>query len=474
MPKHKKLLILFTILMILALAIPAWAAPTVTLDGQQMSFTTTPVIDNGTTLVPLRAIFEAMGATVNWDQSTQTATAIKNNTTVVLKIGSTTPTINGKVQNLQVPAKIINGSTLAPLRFVGEAFGGSVAWNQASQAITILSKPASGTPPPVSTSSQVKVHYIDVGQADSIYIQLPDHNDILIDGGNTEDGSAVVSYLKKQGVDDLELLIATHPDEDHIGGLPAVLNAFAVEKVLDNGGKKDTKTYNNYMAAAKAEGCPIEEDNYQAFSWGNTKLEVLTGTQTWNDANNYSIVTRLDDGDVHFIFDGDAEEPAEAAIKQGDISAQILKVGHHGSDTSTSPGFLTRVKPQVAVISVGVDNKYGHPSTATIAKLQAAGAKVYRTDQSGNIVVSTDGKTYSVSTAKGGVSPAVTTPASQTPTQSITQPAQQDTQSNTVYVTKTGKKYHQAGCKSLSSSAIPINLEDAKKQGYEPCSICNP
>jgi len=166
-----------------------------------------------------------MGATVSWNQDTQTATAVKGNTTVILKIGSTEPTINGQVKKLDVPAKIIDGRTLAPLRFVGEAFGGTVGWDQGSQTITIFSKPASGTPPP-SIASEVKIHFIDVGQADSIYIQLPGNNDILIDGGNTADGSTVVNYLRKQNVDDIELLIATHPHEDHIGGLPAVFNCF--------------------------------------------------------------------------------------------------------------------------------------------------------------------------------------------------------------------------------------------------------
>lgn len=143
MSRSNKLLILLTIIMIFAFTTAVFAAPTVTLDGQQMSFEVSPVTDNGRTLVPLRAIFEAMGATVTWDPGAQTATAIKGDTTVILPLASTSPTINGQVKTLDVPAKAINGSILAPLRFVSEAFGGTVAWNQDIQLITILSAPGS-------------------------------------------------------------------------------------------------------------------------------------------------------------------------------------------------------------------------------------------------------------------------------------------------------------------------------------------
>lgn len=416
MSKIRNIIVLLTLVALLALSIPVNAAPIVTLDGNPLYFSTPPVVDSGTSLVPLRALFEAMGATVTWDQATQTATAVKGNTTVVLKIGSTTPTINGQVQTLQVPAKIINGSTMAPLRFVGEAFGSSVGWDQGSQTITILSKPTSGTPPPSTDTSQVKIHFIDVGQADCVYIQLPNHNDILIDGGNVADGPTIVNYLKAQGVDDIELMIATHPHEDHIGGLPDVLNAFKVEEILDSGGTATTKIYKTYSADAKAEGCTWAQDNHQTFNWGSTKLEILTGNDTWTDVNNYSVVTRLDVGKIHFLFDGDAEEPAETAL-QGDISAQILKIGHHGSTSSTSPSFLTRVKPKTAIISVGSGNSYGHPATETIMKLQNIGAKIYRTDLNGSIVVTTDGITYSVSTGLGRPSSLIDMPT-QTGTQS--------------------------------------------------------
>lgn len=463
--KFKGIVSLVLLTMLLCVT-PVQGAPTVNLDGRQLSFEVPPMIDNGRTMVPLRAIFEAMGATVSWDQATYSATAIKDGTTVILKIGSTAPTINGQVKQLDVPAKIVNGRTLAPLRFVGEAFGGTVQWDPNTQLITIISVPGSGSFP----STQIKVHYIDVGQADSIYIQLPDHNDILIDGGNVADGSLVVNYLKTQGVDDIELMIATHPHEDHIGGLPAVLGAFKVDEIIDSGKTATSNIFSSYSAAARAEGCPWLSDSYQKFTWGNSAFQILTGNQNWTDVNDYSVVSRLDCGNIEFLFEGDAEAPVEAVL-QGDISAEILKVGHHGSSSSSSPSFLSRVMPKLAIISVGTGNTYGHPTAATLAKLQSIGATIYRTDLNGNIVVTTDGNTYSVSAQKSSPVPAapVITPAPTTPTPTTG-----------AYVGSIkSDKYHYPSCR-YAKAILPENQiwfateAEAIAAGYEPCGVCKP
>ena len=435
-------LVLVTLLMCVA---PVMAVPTVNLDGRQLSFEVPPTIDNGRTLVPLRAIFEPLGAEVQWDGSTRTVTATKSDTVIKLTLGQTKAYVNSQPVMLSVPAKSIEGRTMVPLRFVGEALGAEVNWNGDTQVITILSFPGSGSAPP--TITQAKVHFIDVGQADSIYIDLPDDNDILIDGGNVGDGSAVVNYLKSQGVDDIELMIATHPHEDHIGGLPAVLEAFNVEQIIDSGKTATSNIYNTYSAAAKAEGSIRVPDARQNFTWGNVALQILTGNETWQDVNDYSVVTRLDCGNIEFLFTGDAETPVEN-ILSGDISAEILKVGHHGSTSSSSSAFLNKVNPEVAIISVGTGNTYGHPAATTLSKLQGAGATVYRTDLNGHIVVTTDGDTYSVSTAKNLPAPVapVVTPA---PTQPV--------QSTGTYVgSSKSDKYHYTTC----SSAKKISAGD--------------
>jgi competence protein ComEC len=456
------------LLLVFVLSGSALASPTVYLDGKQLTFEVQPVIEDSRTLVPLRAIFEAMGATVSWNSNAQTATAQKGTTSVILPIGSLNPTINGQTRQLDVPGKIVNGRTLAPLRFVGEAFGGNVRWEAATETIYITSLEKKLQ---LSSTQKVFVHFIDVGQADSIYIKLPNNNDILIDAGNIADGPLVVDYLKDQGVDDIELLIATHPHEDHIGGLPAVLNGFQVEKVIDSGKSATSKIYSTYEAAVKAEGCAYEQDNYQSYTWGNTALQIYTGGETWNNLNDYSVVCRLDTGDIEFLFTGDSEAPVEAALK-GDISAEILKVGHHGSTSSTSPGFLNKVNPEVAVISVGAGNTYGHPAPETISKLQ--GVKVYRTDLNGNIVVSTDGKAYSVTAQKNATAEATLNPKPEGT------PPPLPVASQGAYIGSIiSDKYHLPICRYAKAIDWANEIwfqtkEEAIAAGYKPCGVCKP
>lgn len=275
-------------------------------------------------------------------------------------------------------------------------------------AVWALSEKKSSQPPgppapalnnTVPSSHEVRVHFIDVGQADSLYIQLPEQVNILVDAGNAQDGPAVVNYLKEQGVADLDLLIATHPHEDHIGGIPDVLKAFPVKEIIDSGKTSSSKTYKTYSSQAQTEGCIWERDAYQSFTWGNNSLQILTGEDDWTELNNYSVVLRLDCGEIEFLLTGDAEKEAEALLS-GEIDAEILKVGHHGGSSSSSAVFLERVKPKTAIISVGSLNSYGHPAPDTLERLRGLGTQIYRTDLNGTIVVSTNGLDYAVKTTR--------------------------------------------------------------------------
>lgn len=265
----------------------------------------------------------------------------------------------------------------------------SLSWLPGGDRVSITggSTPVSGpalftTVPP---RDQVKVHFIDVGQADSIYIQLPGNDDVLIDGGDVSDGPAVVEYLRQQGMDgELELLIATHPHRDHIGGLPHVLEAYDVIEVLDSGLAADSRIYESYKESVIAEGCAWSPDHRQAYRFGTIELAILTGDEEWEEVNNYSVVARLDCGEIECLFTGDAEKEAEEMLT-GDISAEILKAGHHGSSSSTSAEFLARVHPEVAIISVGEENRYGHPDDEVLKRM--TGIDIRRTDIDGTIVL---------------------------------------------------------------------------------------
>lgn len=287
----------------------------------------------------------------------------------------------------------------------------SVKWDALIQTLfnsSSIDEPA-GTPPSFVSMDQIQVHFIDVGQADSIYIKLPDNIDILIDGGNIDDGETVVNYLSEQWVDDIELIIATHPHEDHIGGLPAVLKAFQVEEIIDSGKTENSDVYRTYATAAQAERCTWSADNYQKFTWGDISLHIYTGGETWNNLNDYSVVCRLDTGDIGFLFMGDAGTPVEK-ILHGELKSEILKVGDHGCSSSSDPTFLSKVLPAIAVINAGAGNPRGCPLQDTLDKLQAVGASVYSTDLSGTVVVSTEGQSYSVGSESSGSEAALAIP----------------------------------------------------------------
>jgi len=258
---------------------------------------------------------------------------------------------------------------------------------------------------PSTATVPFRVTFIDVGQGDSAWLNTPDGWDILIDGGGQNQGSALVSYLQSQGVSDIETLVLTHPHADHVGGLVEVVENLEVDQALTNCQPYSTDIYQAFLDLLVSEGIPIVcVRDGDAFAWGAYVSAVALHppdplmSGTGSDLNNNSVVLRITYGTIDFLFTGDVESEAEAAIlgRAPALDAEILKVAHHGSESSSTMAFLTAVSPVGAIISVGASNPYGHPSAQAIERLQDVHATLYRTDLHGTIVVQTDGTTYDI------------------------------------------------------------------------------
>lgn len=252
-----------------------------------------------------------------------------------------------------------------------------------------------------ANSQQLEVHHIDVGQGESIYIELPDGSDVLIDAGKSNYGSTVVNYLKEQEKNiDIEYLIATHPDADHVGGMQEVFKELNIKNfIYPTDAPHDTKTWQNVLSLADSEGCTIKDSTPgTTFNIGGATMKFIQPSVDYRDNNDDSVVTYLEYKDVNFMFTGDIEAEAEKDMVAQNlvIDVDFMSVPHHGSKGSSTEAFLAKAKPEYAIVSVGADNSYGHPSADALNRYNAIGSKVYRTDQLGDIVIKTDGNTATI------------------------------------------------------------------------------
>jgi competence protein ComEC len=256
-------------------------------------------------------------------------------------------------------------------------------------------------------TGNLKVHFIDVGQADSILIENGE-NTMLIDAGNNGDADLVVNYLKNEGISQLDYVIGTHPHEDHIGGLDAVINTFDIGKVYLPKVTHTSKTFKDVITAIKNKGLKITNPVVgNKIILGDAKGVILApNSKKYKDYNNYSIVLKLTYGNTSFLFTGDAEDLSEEEMihKGLDLSADVLKVGHHGSHSSTTTDFLNKVNPSYAVIMTEIGNDYGHPHKETMDKLKNKNIPVYRTDENGNIIAISDGNKIEFNVNQGDYS----------------------------------------------------------------------
>lgn len=318
-------------------------------------------------------------------------------------------------------------------------------------------------------NSSFEIHFIDVGQGDCSLI-LCDGKAMLIDGGETSESSKVYAYLKKLGVDHLDYIVATHAHSDHIGGLSGALNYASVDTALCPVTSYDSKTFSSFTKYLGLQGVSITvPEPGDTLSLGNASVTILGPQKSYEDTNDTSIVMKVVYGKTSFLFTGDAERTAEADIMEAgyDLSATVLKVGHHGSDTSTSYPFLREIMPEYAVIQVGKGNSYGHPTEDTLSKLRDADAKVFRNDLQGTVICASDGETVSFSTEKNEsvqTNPTVTA----TP------------EANDVgeYIgNKNSKKFHLPTCKNLPAEKNRVffgSRQEAVDAGFDPCGNCHP
>lgn len=314
------------------------------------------------------------------------------------------------------------------------------------------------------------VHFIDVGQGDSALLESKG-NFALIDGGEYKESYKLISYLSSQGVDELEFIISTHPHSDHCGGLSEVIRNFKTKTLICPDVETDSNVWEYVLDAADERGVAFKTPSpNDKFDLGSSTITILSPSKNsvYSDMNNYSIVCKAEYGNTSFLFTGDAEKLIENEIMNNkfDVSADILKCGHHGSTSSSSEDFIDAVNPSVVIIPCGKDNDYGHPHRETLETFSERNIPVYRTDKDGNILVTSDGEKLFVSTASQSPIP-------------VTSASKVVTEEKEYIGNKNSKVYHNPDCSSVDkmsekNKVILKNKEQAIEGNYKPCGSCNP
>ena len=314
--------------------------------------------------------------------------------------------------------------------------------------------------PQVTGGEKLTVHFLDVGQADCALLECGGEY-MLIDGGNIGDGRMVIAYVQELGVEELKAVVCTHAHEDHVGGLPSVLAVYPVGQVFAPTKTYASKVFDDFLYYTDQQRLEVTiPAPGDTMTLGQAQITVLGPVKSYAETNDTSIVMKVVFGETSFLFTGDMEVAAENDMLDSgaDVKADVLKVGHHGSDTSTGYRFLYEVDPAYAVISVGEGNKYGHPNDITMSRLNDAECTIFRTDHLGTVVAVSDGKEVSFTWENQKGDPA------------------NATQADITYIgNKNSKKFHAPGCASLPSEKNKVEFdtyEEAVEAGYSPCSSC--
>ena len=331
----------------------------------------------------------------------------------------------------------------------------------------VVPNPSSAAAAVDTVEAPFEMHFIDVGQALSVLVEC-DGQYMLYDGGNVDDGSLIVSYLQSQGVEQLEYVFCSHAHEDHVGGLAAALAYFPAYHVYSPVTEASTKCFKDFVKYTQQQGLQVEVPAVGT-TWplGGATVTMVGPVAQYSDTNDTSIVLRIEYGSTSFLLTGDMEKTAETDLVNSGVNlrADVLQVGHHGSSTSTGYLFLNSVLPEMAVISCGVNNKYGHPHEETLSILRDAGVDVYRTDLQGTITIGSDGQNYTVGTEHFAEDAQL----------HPTAPAASSTAQQAYIGNVNSKKFHLPSCSNLPAEKNQIlfsSYDEAVEAGYTPCSSC--
>lgn len=357
----------------------------------------------------------------------------------------------------------------------------------------------------------LEVHYIDVGQGSATLLKSGRHA-MLIDTGDSDQGTKIQLYLTKQGVENLDYLVLTHPDADHIGGAPVIITKFGIGQLFLSNYEKDKKTTQKVRDAMQYKGLTASDCQVgDTFALGNASFTILGPAKEYADSNNASIALMVQNGNNRFLFTGDCEAEAEADLiaSGADLSADVYLAGHHGSDTASSQAFMDAVSPMYAVISCGEGNSYGHPHAEVLNRFRSMGIQVFRTDEQGSVIAESDGTGITWNCApsetwqagertKNAQTGAEIQPANETDaaaaqdmstaqqSDAVTLPAQEQKpvvadetpQAGNYIGNRNNGKLHKASCSYLPDpqNQVPFTTrEEAVEAGYDdPCKRCNP
>lgn len=330
----------------------------------------------------------------------------------------------------------------------------------------------------IAQAGTLTVTWLDVGQGDAAVIQCGGQS-MLIDGGKPEKSSYIYAWLQQHGLSYLDVIVATHVDADHIGGLSGALNYASVGTAYCPETTGTTETFQSFVKYLAQRGKQITVPTAgETFALGGAQIQILGPLHRAEDSNDNSIVLKVSFGATSFLFTGDAERAEEQDLLNSGVNLQstVLKVGHHGSDTSTSYPFLRAVAPQYAVISVGAGNSYGHPTEAVLSRLRDAGVTTFRTDMQGEITAVSDGQTINFSTAKNAVAIASVNAGGG----NADGAAGAGTTAGSYVLNTNSHKFHLPSCSSVETIS-PKNRKDVNEsreqiinEGYAPCKRCNP